>query len=139
MVLRVEDHDAQLLALETAHLQGQPVRDVARTTDEPARCRPVGKESASELECRHELGRFRGTDAGDPGELEVRRPREAGKPVVCRQRVGRQLDGGTPADPAAPQQRDQLRGREPARAAKGQAFARSFGFWELADGMAGRA
>ena len=116
VVLRVEHHDPQLLALEAAHLEDQPIGDVVRAADRPARRRPVGEQPAPELEGGDQLGRLRLADPGDLGQLELRRPGEPGQAVVARQRIRRQVDRRPAARPRAPDQRDQLGGRQAARA-----------------------
>ena len=63
VVLRVEHHDPQLLALEPTHLEDQPVRDVVRAADRPARRRPVGEQAATELEGGDQLGGLGRADA----------------------------------------------------------------------------
>ena len=66
VVLGVEHHDPQLLALEATHLEDQPVRDVVRTADRPACRRPVGEQPAPELEGGDQLGRLGLADARSP-------------------------------------------------------------------------
>ena len=63
VVLRVEQDDAQLLALEAAHLEDEPIGDVARSTDRPAPGRPVGEQPTTKFERRDQL---RGADRADP-------------------------------------------------------------------------
>ena len=138
VVLRVEQHDAQLLALEPAHLEDQPVRDVARAADRPAAGRPVGQQPSAELERGDQLGRTGLADPGQARELEVRGPGEAGQAVVAGQDVRGQVDRGSAARPRSPDQREQLRGGQTGRAAQGQPLARPLGGRELADRAARR-
>ena len=56
VVLRVEHHHAQLLALEAAHLEDQPIGDIVRAADRPARRRPVRQQPTTELERGDQLG-----------------------------------------------------------------------------------
>src|SRR5689334_19504513 len=102
VVLRIKDHDAQLLALETAHLQDQAIGDVARSADQPAGRRPVGEQPSTEFEGGHELSRLRRADARDTDQLQVGRTGETGETVVRGQRVGRQFDGRPATDATAP-------------------------------------
>ena len=74
VVLRVEHHDPQLLALEAAHLEDQPVGDVVRAADRPAAGGPVGEQPAAELEGRHELGGLGLADPADLGQLRLASP-----------------------------------------------------------------
>ncbi len=124
VVLRVEQDGPQLLALEPAHLEDQPVGDVVRAADGPARGGPVGQQPTAELERGDQLGRARLADPGHRGELQLGRPGEPGQPVVLGEGVGGEVDGRSPARPGAPHQPDQLGRRETADAAQRQAFAR---------------
>ena len=133
VVLRVEHDHAQLLALETAHLEDQPVCHVVRAADRPACRGPVRQQPSSELEGGHQLGGLGRTDPVDLDEFQVRRTGEPGQPVVAHQRVRRQVHGRAPARPGTPDETDQLGRREPADAAHGQPLARPLGGGQLAD------
>ena len=109
-VLRVEEDDPQLLALEAAHLEDEPVGDVAGRADRPAPGRPVREQPPAELERGGELGRLRGADARHALELDIRRPGQAGQPVVAGEGILGQVDRRPAARPGAPQQPDQLGG-----------------------------
>ena len=98
----VEHHDPQLLALEAAHLEDQPVGDIVRTADRPARRRPVGEQPAPELEGGNELGRLGLADPGHLGQLELRRPGEPGQAVMAGQRIRGQVHRRPPARPRPP-------------------------------------
>ena len=128
-VLRVEEHDPQLLALEAAHLEHEPVRDVARRADRPARRRPVGEQPPAELERGRQLGRLRRADPRHGLELDVRRAGEPGQAVVPGERVLGEVHGRPPAptrspraarsaprrcSPAAPRSASRSRGRSAA-------------------------
>ena len=115
VVLRVEQHDPQLLALEAAHLEDEPVGHVVRAADRPARRRPVRQQPAAELERRHELGGACRPDPAHRGELQLRGTRQAGQPVVTGQRVGGEVHGRAPARPGAPDQPDEFGGRQACR------------------------
>ncbi len=69
-VLRVEQHDPQLLALEAAHLQDQPIGQVARPADRQAAARPVGQQPPAELEGGRQAGRARRPDTRDRLQLD---------------------------------------------------------------------
>src|SRR3954468_13194739 len=71
-VLRVEQHDAQLFALEAPHLEDEPVSDISRRADRLAACRPGGEQPPAELERRGELRGARSPNAGNRLELDVR-------------------------------------------------------------------
>ena len=102
MVLRVEDDDPQLLALEPAHLEDQAVGDVTWAADRPARGRPVGEQPPTELEGGDELRRLSGADTRQRRQLDVGRTGQSGKAVVGGQRVGSDVDGGAATDTATP-------------------------------------
>ena len=112
VVLGVEHHDPQLLAFEATHLEDQPIRDVVRAADRPARGRPVGEQPAPELEGRDQLGRLGFADAGHRGELQLGGPGETGQAVVAGERVRGEIDRGPAARPRAPDQADQLGRRQ---------------------------
>src|SRR5258706_16429572 len=67
-VLRVQQDDPQLLALETAHLEDQSVRDIGRGPNGPAAGRPIGEEAPAQLERRRQLRRPSRPDPGQPIE-----------------------------------------------------------------------
>ena len=136
-VLRVEDHDAQLLALEAAHLEDQPVGDVARRADRPAAERPVGQQPPAELERRLELRRLAEPMPGIASSSSSVARARPGRPSWRGERVGRDVDRRPAANPAAPQQRDQLRGGQPAGARAGRA-ARAVAPRRAARGSCGR-
>ena len=128
VVLRVEQDDPQLLALEAAHLEDQPVGDVARTADRPAARRPVREEPPPELERGDQLGGPGLADPGQPGELEVRSPgpaRSARRAGRGRPRRGRPPIGRACRTPRrAPMQ---LGRGQTAGAAQGEPLARPLG------------
>ena len=132
-VLRVEEHDPQLLALEAAHLEDQPVGDVTRRPDRPARRRPVGHQPPPQLERGDQLGGLGRTDARQRLELAVGRPGEPRQAVVAGERVRGEVHRRSPTGAGAPQQRDQLRGRQAAGTPQRQALARPLIGRELAD------
>ena len=138
-VLRVEQDDPQLLALEAAHLEDQPLGHVAGRPDRPAPGRPVGQQAPAELERGAQLGGPGRADPGDRRELGVRRARQAGQPVVPGERLLGQVDGVHPPGAGAPHERDQLGRVEPARAAQGEPLARPLGLGQLAQCPAGPA
>ena len=72
-VLRVEAEHPELLALETTHLDEQPVGDVARRADRPLSGRPVRDRPAPELERRPRASPPWPLRARDGGQLGVRR------------------------------------------------------------------
>ena len=125
VVLRVEQHDPQLLAFEAAHLEDQPIGDVVRSADRPARRRPVGEQPAPELEGGNELGRLGLADPGHLGQLQLRRPGEPGQAVMSCQRIRGQVHSRPPARPRPPHETDQLRSREPTRTPHRKALPRS--------------
>ena len=92
MVLRVEHDDTKFLALEPAHLQDQPIRDVVRPADRPARHRPVGEETTTEFERGHQLCRLGLPDPTDRHQFEFRRPGKAGQAVVAGQGIGGEVN-----------------------------------------------
>ena len=57
VVLRVEHHDPQLLALEPAHLEDQPVGDVVRAADRPARRSASPRAAGARARTRRRAGR----------------------------------------------------------------------------------
>src|SRR6266550_3339458 len=132
-VLRVQEDDPQLLALEAAHLEDKPIRDVGRGPDRPAAGRPVGEEATAELERRRQLGRPSGADPGQPIELHIRRPSETRQPVVAGQRVLGEIDRRSTARPGSPEQPDQLGGAEAGRATSREPLARPLCRRDLAD------
>ena len=101
-----------------AHLEDQPIGDIARAADRPAARRPVGQKPATELEGGHQLRRARRSDTRQSGELQVRRPGESRQPVVRGKRILGQVDGRPPARPGAPDEGDQLGRRQPGRPAE---------------------
>ena len=133
VVLRVEHHDAQLLAFQPTHLEDQPVGDIAGPADRPATGGPVGQQSPAELERGHQLGGASLADPGQPGKLEVRGPRESREPVVASQDVAGEIDGGSPARPGPPDEGQELGRGQPGRTAKGESFAWPLGRRELTD------
>ena len=137
VVLRVEEDDAQLLALEAAHLEDEPVGDVARAADRPAAGRPVGEQPPTELERRHELGGLRRADARDAGQLELARAGEAGQPVVRASASAARSTADRPRVAAAPQQGDELGGASARRRRAGRA-ARAVARRRAARGSRGR-
>ncbi len=74
VVLRVEQDDAELLALQAAHLQDQPVREVARAADDRPGLRPVRQHPPAELERGDELRRLGAADARDRAQFQLRCP-----------------------------------------------------------------
>ena len=124
VVLRVEHHDPQLLALEPAHLEDQPVGHVVRAADRPARGRPVRQQPAPELERRHELGGLRLADPVDLGQLELRGAGQTGQAVMAGERVRGEVDRRSAARPRAPDEADQLGRGQPTDAPHGQPLAR---------------
>ena len=97
--------DPQLLALEAAHLEHEPVGDVARRADRPAAGRPVGEQPPARARTRRSAGRPSPTPI--PGtRLELERPspgrarsgRRAGR---ARPRRGRPPTGRATRSPRA--------------------------------------
>src|SRR6476660_6087673 len=82
VVLRVEDDDPQLLALEAAHLKDQPIGDVPRAADRPATRRPIGQKPSPQLEGGDKLRRLYRTDTGERGELQLVRAGQAAETVM---------------------------------------------------------
>src|SRR3972149_2566710 len=123
-VLRVEDDDAQLLALEAPHLEHEPVGDIPGRSNGPAGRRPIGKQPSPELERGLQLSGLDGPDTRDLDEFETGRPGEAGQAIEPRDRVLGEIHCGAAACARAPQEGDQLRGREPGGAPELQALAR---------------
>src|SRR3990172_6277488 len=80
-VLRVEDDDAQLLALEAPHLENEPVGDIPGRSNGPAGRRPIGKQPSPELERGLQLSGLDGPDTRDLDEFETGRPGEAGQAI----------------------------------------------------------
>ena len=125
-VLRVQEHDPQLLPLEAAHLEQQPVGDVARRADRPAAGRPVGQQPPAELERGDQLGGLRRADAR--AGRRARRPspgrdRSARHAAPARPRRGRPPTGRARRSPTAARSAPRPRGRRrrAARAARGAA------------------
>ena len=136
-VLRVQQHDPQLLALERAHLNHQPVRHVPRGADGPSTVRPGLGRAAAQLEGGGQLGRLRDPDPGQAAKLQLARPSEAGKAVVTRERLLGKAQRTDTACPGAPDQRDQLRGRQTGRATPSEPLAGPFVGRQLAETAAG--
>ena len=126
VVLRVEHHDPQLLALEATHLEDEPVGDVMWPTDRPARRRPVCEQPPPELERGHQLGGLGRADPVGLRKFQVRGAGEPGQPFMPNERVGREIDGRTPARPGTPDEADQLGRGQPTHAAQGETLARPF-------------
>jgi hypothetical protein len=126
-VLRVEQHDAQLLAFETSHLEDESVCDVPGRSHGPAGRRPVREQPATELEGGCELRGAHPPDAGDRLELTVGRAGEAGEAVVKGQGLLRDVERRSATRARAPQQRDELGSGEPAGAAQQQPLAGPLG------------
>src|SRR3990172_9206503 len=132
-VLRVEDDDAQLLALEAPHLENEPVGDIPGRSNGPAGRRPIGKQPSPELERSLQLSGLDGPDTRDLDEFETGRPGEAGQAIEPRDRVLGKIHSGAAACARAPQEGDQLRGREPGGAPEFQALTRPLGGRQLAE------
>ena len=136
VVLRVEHHDPQLLALEPAHLEDQPVGDVVRSADRPAApaSRPSGGVRAR---TRRRAGRPwprrpRGPPrAPAPSRGPARSGRRAGpaRRRRGRPRTARACPSPTAARSAPPTVR-------PPTPAQGEPLARTLGDRHLADGPA---
>ena len=130
--------DPQLLALEAAHLEHEPVGDVARRADRPARRRPVGEQPPAELERRRQLGRLGATDPRHRLELDVGRAGEARQALVPGERILGEVDRRPTRRAGAPDERDQLRGAESGRAARRETLTRTLVGRDLADGPSRR-
>ncbi len=78
VVLRVEQHDPQLLALEAAHLQDQAVGDVVRAADRSSDRTASRPAAGGRARRRRPAARpSRGRSPAERGQLQLGRPRPA--------------------------------------------------------------
>jgi hypothetical protein len=113
-VLRVQDHHAQLLGLQAAHLEHKAIRNVMRSADLPVRSRPVRHEPSPELEGGLQLRRARRPDTRQLPQFMTAGPCQSTHAVQAGKRRLREVHRAPAAQSRAPDECDQLGRREPA-------------------------